>query len=407
MEHVLSSTAFRSSTSLRRLLEYLTERTLHGEAHDLKEYRIGVEGLGKHESYDPRVDPSVRVQVGRLRSRLTEYYQDEGSHDAIVISIPKGGFSVVFDERTVEPAAGVPVVIDQPPARMTTRLKLIVFTALLLIGTIVFFVSRAKSTPGRDQATAFQELWEPYLSSDRPTLISLGVPMWVRFESRGQDGAVLPGDLRDGKLNQWPAEADSVDGKRLDGWRKLLKPDVLEPRYHYVAVGEAMGAASLSKALGRYINPTLVRSNLLSWDNVNGANVIFVGAPKFTPHFRNAPFIQNFRIGDFQVHNLRPQPGEIAAYPDEPKPTDRRGAALVGRYRNPSGGWLTLIGSANSMCTWAAVDYVTRPDYVAKLSNALRRSFGKIPDSFEMVVEAKFDQSSAVEIHHVALRELR
>jgi hypothetical protein len=407
VDHILASSAFRSSTSLRRLLEYLAERTLHGEANDLKEYRIGVEGLGKQESYDPRIDPSVRVQVGRLRSRLAEYYQEEGAHDPIVISVPKGGFSVIFDDRRADPAVEGASPEQTSPTRAPMRLKLIVFTAIALLCTLLFFVLQQQGTPRGDAGTAFQELWKPYLTSDRPILISMGIPLWIRFVSKAPDGSELAGDLRDGRLNQWGTDAESVDGKRLDVWRKLLKPDVLEPRYHYLAVGEAMGTATLSKALGRYSNPTLVRSNMLSWENVNGANAIFVGAPKFTPHFRNTPFIQNFRIGDFQVHNLHPKPGEKEAYPDEPRSTDRRGAALVGRYRNPGGGWLTIVGSANSMCTWAAVEYLTRPDYVAKLNAALRQSFGKIPDSFEVVIEATFDQSSPIEIHHTALRELR
>lgn len=407
MEQVLSSAAFRSSTSLRRLLEYLTERTLGGEAHELKEYRIGVDGLGKHESYDPRIDPSVRVQVGRLRTRLAEYYQDEGAHDPIVISVPKGGFSVNFDDQRVAPA---PVELPPEPVlppRVPAWAKLAAGIVAVILAAFLFFALRAQTTQPQDTNAAFQELWRPYLNSDRPILISMGVPMWMHFESRTSDGSAIGGDLRDGSLNEWPTDGKSEEGKRLEQWRKQLRPAVLEPRYQYLAVGEAMGTATLSKALGRFSNPTLVRSNMLSWDNVNSANVIFVGAPKFTPHFRNTPFIQNFRIGDFHVYNLHPKPGEKEGYPDLPKGTDRRGAALVGRYRNPGGGLLTMIGSANSMCTWAAVEYLTRPDYIVKLNAALRQSFGRIPDSFEVVIEAAFDQSSPIEIHHVALRELQ
>ncbi len=405
VDHVLASAAFRSSTSLRRLLEYLTDRTLNGEANDLKEYRIGVEALGKHESYDPRVDPSVRVQVGRLRSRLAEYYQDEGASDPIWISVPKGGFAVTFDERRPEAEpAPAPVEVEPLPGRRL-RLQLIVFTAAVLLATLLFFLYRSRNLPVTDSADAFQEIWKPYLQADRPTLISLGVPLWMHVVLKGQNDT-LTGEVRDGRINEWTAPPDSENAKVLEEWRKLLQPSQIEPRYMYVAVGEAMGAATLSKALGRYINPTLVRSNLLSWDSVNGSNVIFVGAPKFTPHFRNTPFIRNFRIGSFYIYNLHPQAGERAEYPNESKPTDRRGAALIGRYRNPGGGWITLVGSANSMCTWAAIEYLTRPDYVVQLSAALHQRFGKIPDSYEVVVEATFDQSSPVEVHHVALREV-
>jgi adenylate cyclase len=49
--------------------------------------------------YDPKVDPIVRVQAGRLRSKLGEYYATEGAHDSVVIQIPKGAYVPVFDAR--------------------------------------------------------------------------------------------------------------------------------------------------------------------------------------------------------------------------------------------------------------------------------------------------------------------
>ncbi|MGH9627543.1 MAG: hypothetical protein ACRD7E_04250 [Bryobacteraceae bacterium] len=428
---VLSSNTFRTCGSLCRLLEYLSERVLAGDAQDLKEYRIGVEGLGKEESYDPRTDASVRVQVGRLRSRLAEYYIEEGRDDPIVITVPKGAFSVVFAER--KPADGplerppdrsiAPPPVEPPAdllrdaetkreSRFPRRSVAMAgaAAAVLCIVAILVFWSRttAANSASHPEDEAFRALWHPYFSSTRPTLISLGIPLWLRFETQTPDGTTLVGTLRDGQLNEWPADSESVDGKRVAAWKKQLRVDQVEPRHHYVAVGEAIGAFLLGKALaGHLANATLVRSNMLSWDSAKAANVIFIGAPKFNPHLRNVPFSRNFKIGDFFVYNLNPKPGELEAYPDEPKTTDLRGAALIGRYRSPGGGgWFTLVGSANSMCTWAAIEYLTRPEYVANLTNALRRAFGKIPDSFEVVIEARFDQSNPIEVHHVALREV-
>src|SRR5208283_4832782 len=61
IQRVLESELFRASELQRRLLRYLAEKSLSGEADQLKEYTIGVEGLGKPESYDPRHDSSVRL----------------------------------------------------------------------------------------------------------------------------------------------------------------------------------------------------------------------------------------------------------------------------------------------------------------------------------------------------------
>jgi hypothetical protein len=72
------------------LLQFLAAKTLTGSAESLKEYTIGVEALGRKADFDPKVDPIVRVQSHRLRLKLREYYEVEGSRDPILIQFPKG-----------------------------------------------------------------------------------------------------------------------------------------------------------------------------------------------------------------------------------------------------------------------------------------------------------------------------
>jgi hypothetical protein len=421
-EQILSSNTFRSCGSLRKLLEFLVNCAIAGDTRDLKEYRIGVEGLGKPPSYDPRVDPSVRVQVGRLRSRLSEYYLHEGQHDAVVIQIPKGGFSVEFEQRrapdpsqskATSPADAAPAAAPAAAPRPNPFWRLLALTLGLICAVLALILfsgwsARPAASPRSPQTADFKELWRPYLAVDTPVLISLGVPLGIRFQAATPDGESLIGHFRDGRLNEWPTGPDSAEGKRLRLWQQQLGTARLEASYQYMAVGEAIGAILLGSALGTQNDFTIVRSNMLSWDAAKGANVVFIGAPKFNPHLRNVPFSRNFRIGDFHVHNLHPGAGEKSAYPDVESSTDRQGAALVGRYRSPGGGsWFTLIGSANSMCTWAAIEYLTRPQYVTRLTRSFREAYGKVPDSFELVVEASFDQSSPVDVRHVAMRELK
>lgn len=93
---VLTSASFQSSERLAKFLRFVVERTLAGEADQLKEYRIGVEVFGRPPSYDPRVDPVVRVEARRLRARLAQYYEKEGLGGAIRIDIPKGSYAAAF-----------------------------------------------------------------------------------------------------------------------------------------------------------------------------------------------------------------------------------------------------------------------------------------------------------------------
>lgn len=75
VERILQGATFRNAPSSRRLLKYLVDHSLAGDVDQLKEYTIGVDAFGKPGDYDPRVDSTVRIQIGRLRQKLSEYYR--------------------------------------------------------------------------------------------------------------------------------------------------------------------------------------------------------------------------------------------------------------------------------------------------------------------------------------------
>jgi hypothetical protein len=116
VDRILQSTPFRTSGVLRHLLGYLTEKCLAGESDTLKEYTIGIDALGKPESFDPRQESVVRMHTARLRQKLADYYRTEGIEDSIILDLPKGGFRITFENK--QPV--LPEVIQQvaaPPAR--------------------------------------------------------------------------------------------------------------------------------------------------------------------------------------------------------------------------------------------------------------------------------------------------
>jgi serine/threonine-protein kinase len=90
LERVLTSAVFRRADRLRRFLRYAAEQAANGCTDRLKEYSLGVSVFDKKHSFDPRFDPIVRVEAGRLRARLKQYYETEGREDPLIISLPKG-----------------------------------------------------------------------------------------------------------------------------------------------------------------------------------------------------------------------------------------------------------------------------------------------------------------------------
>jgi TolB-like protein len=97
MNRILSFPLFKNSVILSGFLVFIVEETLAGREKTLKEYTIGTKVLSKKAGYDPQADASVRIHAGRLRRGLYDYYYGPGSHDPILISIPKGSYVPQFN----------------------------------------------------------------------------------------------------------------------------------------------------------------------------------------------------------------------------------------------------------------------------------------------------------------------
>jgi len=96
---VTGSTGFKSAPRLVSFLRFIVDAVLSGRSDGLKAYTIAVGALGRSENFNPTTDAIVRVEAGRLRLALTRYYADEGSGEAIVIALPRGGYVPEFRWR--------------------------------------------------------------------------------------------------------------------------------------------------------------------------------------------------------------------------------------------------------------------------------------------------------------------
>jgi TolB-like protein len=124
LERIVSSSGFSRNPRLSRFLRFLVEGQLEGRNGELKEAVIAVEVFHRRPDYDPKQDSIVRTEAGRLRARLAEYYIAEGTADAVVIELPKGGYIPVFRQRLV--------TRDAPPTRIRRRWAVSASTLVLL-----------------------------------------------------------------------------------------------------------------------------------------------------------------------------------------------------------------------------------------------------------------------------------
>lgn len=120
---LLANQTIKLSGLQRRLLGYLGNKSLDGQADQLKEYVIGLEAFGKSPQYNPQEDSSVRVQAARLRQRLDEYFEHEGSTEPIVVRLQKGCFRVTFERRQVAPPPPAPLATGSHRDSGSTSLR--------------------------------------------------------------------------------------------------------------------------------------------------------------------------------------------------------------------------------------------------------------------------------------------
>lgn len=119
LERLLASETFGRSERARRLLRYLVEREQAGEGDRLKGLSIAMDVFGKDGDFDASTDAVVRVQAGRLRELLDQYFANEGIAEPVRIAIPRGGYVPSYELNAIRlPADAKPADTGQiaPPS---------------------------------------------------------------------------------------------------------------------------------------------------------------------------------------------------------------------------------------------------------------------------------------------------
>lgn len=397
IERITQSKTFEASDVHRRLLHYLSEKSLAGEADRLKEYTIGIEAFGKPESYDPARDSIVRLQVGRLRQKLAVYYQTEGASDPLLVSLPKGAFKLTF-----EPAHAEAAPAERDPKRWIAGLAigLAAMSVWALAATVMAVRSHRQAAPAAEAWTPeLEALWQPFLESKRATMVCLGTPLFVRFPNFGF--------FRDPKANEWQ---DIEKSERITATRNAFGNKEILPSYAFTGAGEASAAFLVGRLLAtRKREMQITRSSILSWQQIADEDVIFLGPPKFNLQLDSAALTHDIVVESGGIRNRKPSGSEPAFLEDRIQPgrtSEGETHALITRTAGPSGaGQLLVIAGNASADTLAAAEWLTQPWRARELAARLRNPAGQIPRHFQAVIKVEFKQGIPVQssyvYHHV------
>ena len=431
IERILHSEELRGSEVLRRLLRFLADKSASGEADDLKEYIVAIDGLGKPATYDPRYNSAVRIQVGRLRQKLADYYRAEGLDDPIVIDLPKGRFKLKFTYRSVPGTASAPVetspyAASQAPAETVpdrqkrslretiTDLRIAIpVIAAVAIALALGVTAWTKSSSANSISSAYpagwdsdmEDLWRPFIETKRPLILAIEDPLFAELYGSTETY------FRDRTLNNWNDIASSPTVAAL---RNVLKSSAIQPSRHFTSFGEVDASFMIAKLLGpREQSLSVVRTSDFPLRLLSDNNVLFVGVENlfFNDETQAMPIeveLQPVREG---IRNLHPAAGEPPLFVDQysTAPSEEGTAyALVTHLPGPlRDSDVESFTSSRSAGYVGAVKAFTDPVFVHSLVGHLKQlDGGRMPRYYQVLLRVRFEKEMPTEITYVLAREL-
>ena len=380
-------------------MRYLAEHSLDHPGVALKEYQIATEVLGRPVGFDPQSDSTVRVQAGRLRVKLAEYYAGEGSQDAIVVEVPKGSYGLTFHLRSKPGAELVPAVPIEIPAKKvevvrSTRgwaIAVVVLSVLLAASfiTCAILLSQrvhTQSSTSPPIPAAYQIFWSRFLTGPQQP--------WVIFSNGSFVGRPETG------MRYFNPATDT-------------RSFILD---HYTGVGEVLAIHQLDHVFVLLNRPLRVkRGALFSLDDAQNNDLIFVGSPSENLTLVDLPGTREFvfrrldsgpRKGDLAVLNVHPQAGEpqffLATPANQPTIEDYAVVSLLPGL-DSSRSILILAGNS-TFGTQAAVEFVCREDSIKELLQKLHVSKPGDLKPFEALLKVKIAHGVPVGTELVAVR---
>jgi hypothetical protein len=398
LRRLTESPGLLHAESLCLLLHYLVRHALEKPEEHIGEYQIAVDVFGRPETFDPRIDSTVRVQTSRLRNKLIEYYATTGTRDSLVIEIPRGAYSAVFHWRSAEPVP-LPVSTAEGPTPVQTKaldkatppwlrtISIVPGIALGLAAGLLlsfFLPSRTAQKTGPDR-TELRTFWSSVLKSPSPPLVIFSN---AEFKGRPESG-----------LRYFDPQSDSREHVN----------DL------YTGIGEVLAIAELSDVF-RVLNREMVvkRSGLLSWDETKNRDLIFAGSPTENLSLRDLPLSQEFvfrpmragepRPGDLAIVNEHPRAGEPALFfATASLPLTEDYAVVMLQTGMHQGQSVLSLAGTTTLGTQAAAEFVCQNENLGVLRKRLGLAPGRPYNPFSAVLHVRVARGVPVETSIAAL----
>lgn len=393
VQRVAQSAQFTRAETLKRLLLYLW---VHRH-EDLSEYAVATDALGRRVDFDPKTDASVRVQISRLRRKLKDYYESEGSGEAYMLHIPIGTHSLTIlngSSQSLSPAISPPEESPFAARHLVEPSLIILCIALLLLSTWLLWDRHEKGKLAQRSIVAPTSFWKSFVGTGTPVKIILPTPVFFTYPK-------LPSlHIRDIDVNDFQAWATSNEIKSLANAGGSPTLD-----HAYTVTSDTLAALDLARYLDSVGIADQVAFEVTGDSSMNlleKNSVIAFGAHSTLHPFGDYLATMNFSLAanEAWVDNAHPGTGESRRYEVSDQGNEHRiepaiVAVLPGRGQN-----LKLL-IMQSRHTSALVSMLTS-QVGNSLYEKIYRSHGS-PTYFEMVVEIESDGDHMIRSWPVAL----
>jgi hypothetical protein len=366
VERITDSPHLKSSPRLCQFLFYVAECAIRNAPEEATEQQIGIRVFGRPPGYNSSEDSIVRTHARLLRQKLELYFAQEGHAEKIVVEVPKGHYLPVFQPRSSK-APGIhaaenataAATMPTPPYLWLWAFVGVLVALALAAGVIAWHPWNRTRTPD----SAVDAFWHPFLTGEPPIVIF--------------SNALFTGDSTNGLRYAAPQASNQA----------AQQPFVDT----YTGIGELASVYNLTRLYDAHqASFILKRSLLVTWDEAQMRNLIFIGSRAENPSLRVLPGTTDFTMmataDSAGVVNHNPKSGEPAIYsrPEHPLNIDYAILALLPGVQE--GKHILVFSGLTTFGTQAAVDYVCQPETAAELLKKITGPKGEI-QPFEAVLQ--------------------
>jgi hypothetical protein len=407
VERIVTSASFIRSPRLCSLLMHLCELALQGRSDEINEQSVGEALFERAPNYDPSIDGIVRSHASRLRQRLEQYFSEEGVNETIRVSIPKGGYTPLFEVHSPpvpEQASAVspPSLTATDQAFAATRdhqasdryRHLFWGTGTVLAVACIFIVYllvRIHSAHPVALDTTKHPLWSTLFGPDHSTLIvasDTGLTSLQTLTGANINLAeYLSGDYR---THAAPPAGTTLEVARMIASRRytsIVDLDIVTKLYQVPGV-------PLNRVQLRYARD--LRPN-----DLKNRPVILLGSEEGTPWVQlfedkmNFVFVHDHQNQRFLVLNRLPHSNELPRYQADLTGSVHRVYGLIALQPNIGGSGNVLLLEGTSMAgTESAADFVFDDSRLLPFLAKIRQKNGSLP-YFELLLQSNNMNGSA------------